>query len=261
MSRRNHVLSSIGILLIAIVIYLWFFGMQTFFVLEAHNTARKLPFLRRTPVELSDLSISKVPGMKLSYFGYEFEIPWTDIDKDKSKVVGGNKAIIVFHSGNALMVWSAPSHEFMNDLFKNMKIDRENFRKIYGDDVLQSDYSLMRLILETTPSTIAMSSSKERDASQEMLLIVKAICTPGDPNSGIFNVKGKEFLGFQYGSPQNPAKLLEVELFPEGGHLDIFFGQKNGGDTLISQADINRVVQTIHRVPTEVAIRDVNVHK
>lgn len=160
--------------------------MQALFVLEPHNTARKLPFLRRTPVELSDLSISKAPGMKLSYFGYEFEIPWADIDKDKSKAVCGDKAIIAFRSGNALMVWSGPPHGFMNDLLKNMKIDRENFPEIYSDEVLRSDYSLMRLIWETTPSTIVMSSSKQKDASQEMLLIVKAICTPGDPGFSMF---------------------------------------------------------------------------
>jgi hypothetical protein len=88
-----------------------------------------------------------------------------------------------------------------------------------------------------------------------VLLTVKAICVPGDPNSGIFDIRGREFKGFQYGRPQNPPKHLNVELFPEGGHLDLFFEQKVNGPTLISQADINRVVQTIHKVPAEVAVR------
>lgn len=97
--------------------------------------------------------------------------------------------------------------------------------------------------------------------SQGVLLTVKAICVPGDPNSGIFAVQGKDFKGFQYGRPQSPPKHLLVELFPEGGHLDLFFDQKENGPTVISQADINRVVQTIHREPTEAAARDEDLQK
>ncbi len=260
MSRWKRVLSSFGIVVVACVTYLWLFGTQTFFVLEAHNVARKLPFVKRTPIELADLSISQAPGMNLSYFGYEFEVPWTDIDREKTKIVGGNKVIIVFGSGNVLSVLSGPPHEFMNGLLEQGKIDRDTFRKIYGDEALQSDYNFQRLILETTPHKITLLSSRKTAVSQSLLLMVKAICVPGDPNSGIFAIQGKEFKGFQYGRPQNPPKRLSVELFPEDGHLDLLFGQKISGPTVISQADINRIVQTIHKVPAEVAVRNEVVH-
>jgi hypothetical protein len=261
MSRWKRVLISFGIVIVACVTYLWLFGTQTFFVLEAHSAARKLPFVKLTPIELTDLSVSQAPGMKLSYFGYEFEIPWTDIDKEKTKVIGGNKAIFVFRSGNALSVWSGPPHKFMNGLLEQGKIDRETFRKVYGDEVLRSDYNFMRLILETTPHKITLLSTKKTAVSQGLLLTVKAISVPGDPNSGIFAVQGKEFKGFQYGRPQSPPKHLSVELFPEDGHLDLLFGQKENGPTVISQADINRVVQTIHKAPAEVAVRNQDMHK
>jgi hypothetical protein len=262
MSQGKRVLISFGIVVVACVTYLWLFGTQTFFALKAHNVARKLPFVNRTPVELTDSSISQAPGMKVSYFGYEFEIPWADIDEEKTKIVGGNKAIIAFRSGNVLSVWSGPPHEFMNALLDEGKIDRETFREIYGDQALESDYNFKRLILDTTPDKITLFSTSRMAASQGVLLIVKAICIPGDPNSGIFAVQGKEFKGFQYGRPQSPPKQLSVELFPENGHLDILFGQKKNGPTIISQADINRVVQTIHKVPVEVAaVRHEDVHK
>lgn len=261
MSRRKRVLMSFGIVAVACVTYLWLFGTQTFFVLEAHNVARKLPFVKRTPIELTDLSISQAPGLKLSYFGYEFEVPWTDIDREKTKIVGGNKAIIAFQSGNVLSVWSGPPHEFMNGLLEQGKIDRETFRKVYGDEALQSDYNFQRLILETTPEKITLLSTRKTAVSQGVLLMVKAICVPGDPNSGIFAVRGREFKGFHYGRPQSPPKYLSVELFPENGHLDLLFGQKTNGPTIISQADINRVVQTIHKLPAEIAVRNEDVNK
>jgi len=261
MSRWKRVLISFGIVIAACVTYLWLFGTQTFFILEAHSAARKLPFVKLTPIELTDLSVSQDPGIKLSYFGYEFEVPWTDIDQEKTKIVGGNKVIIAFRSGNVLIVWSGPPHEFMNGLLEQGKIDRDTFRKVYGDEALQSDYNFQRLILETTPDKITLLSTRKTAVSQAVLLTVKAICVPGDPNSGIFTVQGKEFKGFQYGRPQSPPKHLNVELFPEGGHLDLFFNQKENGPTVISQADINRVLQTIHKVPAEVAVRNEDVHK
>jgi len=137
----KKVLNSFGIVVVACGTYLWLFGTQTFLVLETRNAARELPFVKLTPVELTDLSISQVPGMKLSYVGYEFEIPWTDIDEERTKVVGGNKAIIAFRSGNILSVWSGPPHEFLNYLLEKGKMDRETLRTIYGDEATQSDYS------------------------------------------------------------------------------------------------------------------------
>lgn len=261
MSRWTRVLTSFGIVVVVCGTYLWLFGTQTFLVLEARNAARELPFVKLTPLALADLSLSQAAGMKVSYVGYEFEIPWTDIDEEKTKIVGGNKAIIAFRSGNVVSVWSSPPHEFLNYLLEKGMMDRETFRKIYGDEALQSDYSFKRLILETTPDKITVFSRSKTAVSQGLLLMVKAISTTGDPNSGIFEVGAKGFKGFQYGRPMSPPKHLIVELFPEDGHLDLIFEQKRNGPIVISQADINRVVQTIHKVPVEVAGGVAGVHK
>ena len=91
--------------------------------------------------------------------------------------------------------------------------------------------------------------------------MVKAVCLGGDPNSGIFAIEGKEFKGFQYGLPQNLPKQLSVELFPTDGHLDLILSQKKGGPTVISQADVNFIVQAIHKAPIVVAVRGENSHK
>ena len=76
---------------------------------------------------------------------------------------------------------------------------------------MESDYNFKRLILESTPDKISLLSSSQTASSQWVLFMLKAICVPGDPNSGIFVVQGREFKGFQYGRPQNPLKKLSVE--------------------------------------------------
>jgi hypothetical protein len=46
MSRWKRILVSLGIVVIVTLANLWFFGTQTFFALEAHNIAGKLPFVK-----------------------------------------------------------------------------------------------------------------------------------------------------------------------------------------------------------------------
>jgi hypothetical protein len=128
MRRWKRILVPLGIMVVTCVGYLWFFGTQTFFVLEAHNVARKLPFVKRTPVVLPNASVSQESGMNLSYFGYDFEVPWTDLDKEKTKIVGGNKVNIAFRSGKVLSVWSGQPHEFMDGVLKEANANRDDFR-------------------------------------------------------------------------------------------------------------------------------------
>jgi intracellular septation protein A len=84
MSRWVRVLVGLGIAVITCGFYLWFFGVQTFIALEARYIAWKMPIVNKVPVELPDLSVSQASGKKLSCFGYEFEVPWDDIDQAKS---------------------------------------------------------------------------------------------------------------------------------------------------------------------------------
>jgi len=125
-------------------------------------------------------------------------------------------------------------------------MDRETLRTIYGDEATQSDYSLKHLILNTTPDKITIFSRSKTAVSQGLLLMAKVILATGDPNSGIFEVRAKGFKGFQYGRPMSPPKHLNVELFPEDGHLDLIFEENGTGPTSISQADINRVSEIWH---------------
>lgn len=247
MSRRIRVLVGLGIAVLACGIYAWFFGVQTFIALEARYIARKMPVVRSVPVELSDLSVSQTSGKKLYYFGYEFEVPWDDIDEAKSRTIGGNRAIIAFQSGNVLSVWSGSPREFVNTVLSNGKIDQDTFRQIYGDEALQSDYALHRIMLGTTPDKITPFVSKRDAVSRAMLLLMKGISAPGSAESGVFAVRTREFAGFQYGRPPVPPRGLSVELFADGGSLSFIFGQKVNGSSVISQPDINRILHTLHK--------------
>jgi hypothetical protein len=250
-------LTGLGVAVILCGAYLWVFGLQTFFALEARNIARRMPVVKKEPVELPDLSISRTAGKKLSYFGYEFEVPWDDVDETKIRIIGGNKAIIPFHSGNVLSVWTGSSHDFVNTVLSSGKIDRDTFRQIYGDKALESDYFFQRIMLETTPDQITPFISKRRAVSLSMLLLMKGISAPRGADSGIFVVRTGDFSGFQFGRPQITS-TFNVELSSDSDSLDFIFGQKVNGPTIISQPDVNRILQTIHKIPSHESSADLS---
>ena len=248
MSTGARILIGFFAVALVCVAYLWFFGFQTLIVLEARYLTQKAPVVRVAPAQLTDFSISGSPGKKLSYFGYEFEVPWKDVDEaDSGLTSDSNKAMIVFQSGNSLSVWRGSPRAFLNTVLSNDKIDQNTLRRIVGDEALQSDYALYRTILQMTPGKMTPWESQSDAANQALLLLVKGLCMPPGAESGIFAVGAGEFSGFQFGRPANRSGQVSVRLFSNSSSLNFIFVQNAGGSAVISQPDINRILHTLHK--------------
>jgi hypothetical protein len=76
------------VLTVVIALVVIFVGIQWIVpVTLSFYAARKAPPIARvTPTDLKDQSLSQTPGKRLSYFGYEFEIPWSDLDETQTKL-------------------------------------------------------------------------------------------------------------------------------------------------------------------------------
>jgi len=199
MPKWARILIALCVVLLLSFAYLWFFGFQTLILLEARYLMRKTPAASMAPAQLADLSISRFPGKKLSYFVYEFEVPWNDVDESKSGLIpDSNKAMIVFQSGNSLSAWHGSPRAFLNTVLSNDKVDQNTLRRTVGDEALQSDYALYRTILQMTPDKMTPFESQRDAANQALLLLVKGICMPTGADSGVFAVSAGEFSGFQF---------------------------------------------------------------
>src|ERR1700687_5805564 len=58
------------------LVYACIFAGPTRLVLLARTEARKNPSMEVIPVPLSDMSVSAAQGTTLTFFGYQFEVPW-----------------------------------------------------------------------------------------------------------------------------------------------------------------------------------------
>lgn len=249
MTKRKRILLTIGVTILVGAVYLWFFGVQTMYALTVRYSYRDTPEVKEVPLPLFDSSVSTTPHKRVSYFGYEFELPWDDVDDQKSKTKDGIH-VAVFRSGNAFWFSTFPPRVFVSEVMKTAAIDPRRFKEIFGDKALESDYGFERECLQMTPQQITPFVSQREAAVGAMLLLIKGISMP-KADSGIFSIQIPGFQGFQFEKPLNRPSKITDELYSNEGGIDVmFFQNPSRSAPSISQAEINRVIQSIHRVST-----------
>jgi hypothetical protein len=221
-------------------------------VVLSFYSGREAPtFTRVVPTELKDLSISQASGKKLSYFGYEFEIPWNDLDETQTKLYPKDKpkcrADLHFHSGLRLVVTAVRPRELVDGLAEMAKVSPQRIGATFGS----SDYRVIRAIYEFTPDKMTHWSFSQRVYSrEEFLLILKMAATLPSANSGIFNIGNQDFKGFQDGDPRVRQDGVVVQLFADDGSVEFIFSQKNyQNPSGLTQPEINRIIQSLRRTP------------
>ena len=231
------------------LICLYVFGVAAWFVIiEGRNLSGKDdPSLWKTPVALKDLSISNAPGRKLSYFGYEFDVPWNDLDEQKTRLVG-KWQVIAFHSGKSIVFYTSPPNGFVNSILGQSSVNKRSLSRFYGDEALRSDYAFIRAALETTPGDIGLLTPRGAAVRTIILLVMKSTQVgANDGESGIFLIQTKDFRGFQYGNPASRPPQIQADLFADKAHLHFVFPEKKCAG-FISQPEINRVIQSVRPV-------------
>lgn len=246
-SRWVRILIGFGVFVVAAVIYFWFYGPQTGMALVARYKIGKVPGVWKTPVPLTDQSVSNIAHKKVSYFGYELELPWDDVDEQKEKIVN-TIHVTYFHSGNGFWFSTFPPKNFLDELQKSAKLDPGMVRQVFGDEVVQSDYAFFKQMLALTPQSVRPFMPRNRAVADSILLLIKAIAPP-DHDSGIFYIQASGSQGFQFNDPRSRPKKVVDNLYSNDGGVElIFFLKTDASAPGISQAEINRVVQSVQKL-------------
>jgi hypothetical protein len=247
MTSRKRTFVWIRSILALACVYIWLFGVQTGFALQAWNVGRKLPEVKNAPRNLPDLSVNPSPGARLSYFGYTFEIPWNDIDDVKSKKVGSMQ-VLAFQSGMAIVISNIPPRDFVRTVAGHTG-GEDSLGRTYGSEVISSDYNFNRAMLSATPSTVRILGSREDAARGFKLLLLKAMAMPLSGSSEIYSIRTSHFQGFQFGDPRASSGKIIIDLWDDKGGIEVHlacFGTCSAPQ--ITQADVNRILQSVMRV-------------
>jgi hypothetical protein len=86
-----------------------------------------------------------------------------------------------------------------------------------------------------------------------VLLTLKALLPP-EKDARVFSIHNAAFQGFQLGDPANRPRTILLQLFSNEGELDVTLLQKTQGpQPAITQADLNRIIQTVRRAESSPA--------
>ena len=205
---------------------------------------RNLPAARLIPAQLADTTASAAPGEALSYLGYEFEVPWGDADASNAKA-SGNVAIIPFRSGLTIAFLIHSPREFVDQMTKSGSVRREQLCEMYGNSACESEYAFKRLMFEASPAKLRLFMPRVQNARLSYLLLLKSAAVR--EISGLFLIDTEEYHGFQFGDVATARGEIVDELYGNDTHLEFVFGRKDRKPLGISQPEINRVLQTVHR--------------
>jgi hypothetical protein len=218
--------------------------------------AKEAPAVARVvPTDLKDQSVSQTPGTRLSYVGYEFEVPWSDLDKTKTAQYPKDKpnktrVVLTFRSGLRLMVTAVPAGEWVQEFTRgDFRMPRQTFEAVFGHQAAASDYNFVKALYGFTPDKMhywALSTGVHY--REQVVLLIKSTAPSKPAETGIFNVRNQAYKGFQQGDPQIRQDNLLVNLYSDEGSVEIMFLQKAYHNPAgVTQPEINRIVQSLHQ--------------
>jgi hypothetical protein len=249
----NHriALWALTIPLLAIIAFTSFFGVQSFTWWKVRQLEKSDPVVSVTPQVLRDTAPSNQPGLKLSAYGYEFEVPWRDIENDKTRS-GDFVTLYYFQSGQFLMFSNPDKAANVRGILLADDEKRKAAMQVWGEKAIESNFAWMKAALETSPAEMSVFAPRLKMVHLVNLLVLKSIFAMGG-ETGVFAVDTSTVRGFQMGDPDKRPKVIFVRAFDMDDHqLELTFGVQKGSTGQITQADINRVLQTVRRQGTRI---------
>jgi hypothetical protein len=220
------------------------------------------------PVDLKDRSVSQTPGQKLSYIGYDFELPWADLDESRIKFFPKEKAEktkvdLRFHSGLRMMVTVHSARRWAKDLSSDAQspqpISPQIIESTFAPETMRSDYSFFSAVYGFTPDNMNhWSTSPAAHDREELMLAVKSAALRKSAETGIFNLRNQNFRGFQQGNPRVRQDEIVIDLYSDEGSVEMIFFQADYPKFVgVTQAEINRIVQSLHKTTEKETIPSV----
>jgi len=218
--------------------------------LTARWEARRLPGVKVAPQPLSDYSVSDAPRTVLSYFGYEFYVPWNAGFKEKVFGKAG-RVQLEFQSGqNVTFIVPENQGGLLTGLVQDESMHMKNLQVVFGDLMNRSAYDQYAALLNTTPSTIRAFGPRAEAARGMTLLTIKAIAVGPGLETGVFSFEFPDKHGFQVGDPRK-SRRADLEVFGMSGHyVEIICVASKDGVRLL-QPEVNLILTSLRATAPE----------
>jgi len=231
-----------AVLISGIVVFVVLFGCQTAIVLLIRKSKAECPVLYEAPRKLDLEDRVFTNGTTLSYFEYEFEVPWSNIGKEDKRETSVR---VLFESGKGVAIIS-PETDI--NIVQGLRGDDPEKAKLLsillGRELLESNHSFYNTVLRVTPNDISIFRPRNQVIRAAILLCFKrALSINGE--SGLFEFESHGFRGFQFGSPSISDKVILNIFDNDDRHLEILVFVAPKRQAKLSQEEINHIILTL----------------
>jgi hypothetical protein len=243
--KRKSITSAI--ICVAALLLIWVYVPPISMMLSTKWDARREPELWVVPQPLPTTPAETSLGKSFSYFGYEFESPWTEVAFERKTQ---SVAVLNFSGGQVISVFDWRDN---GDLVQTMKGGsaerRSGLETIFGKDTMRSNYDLTSRTLNVTPGDLRISSSRQRMVGNSILLKFKEIQI-SRVKGRVYSFQTESFRGFQKGDPPHD-NIVTIEAFDSRDHkIELLIGARPNTSPKLTQADINRILYSFRPAST-----------
>lgn len=241
--RALGALTRVGILIAFLTVLINVLGPPIGIFTTTRMEARKVPAVNTATQALADYSVSNSPGTTLSYFGYEFEVPWNT--SFKQKALGRGLVQLQFDSGqNVTFIVPVNQNGLLTEIVQDESLKMGDLRLVFGDLLNRSAYDQYGVLLNTTPRSIRAFGPRAEAVRGVTLLTIKAIALGPGLETGAFSFELSGKRGFQIGDPQR-SRRVDLEVFDSAGHHIEIVCRTTNGSVRFSQSELNRILASL----------------
>jgi hypothetical protein len=192
--------------------------------------------IESVPSPLPDNNLTTLPGDRVERFGFSFQLPWKQIDRERTF-----EELAFLSAENGTIIVREPSSR--SDRAASLRL-MANAIPAIRRDAPPSNYDLMREVMQVKPGQVKWWKTPGQNMKALSLLSMKS--TLQIENYGaLYDVNFGNVRGIQQGSPSIAPYQVILDLFDDAvRHYEIEIVRYQGRPD-VTQAQINAIVASI----------------
>ena len=233
------------ILIVSVLGY--FFGHQSFVVITTLYKLRDVDILDQIPKEITmNLDSREKAKRSLTFYGYIFDVPWENIDKERMEKDFSSKA---FDCGISILVAKPKKIPgIKNTLLSKTPNMNNKTIGLFGKEMLINEYSFIHSMLNVTKKSLSIFESREETLRKSILLVMKNIYVPLEAETGIYSFRINGFSGFQFGDSSLKHRKITLRFFDNHDiEFNIILYVPKEKKAVLNQNEINCIINSIRK--------------
>jgi hypothetical protein len=231
-------------LVVAVLIYIYAGPITLLF--DVRSKIRDDPKMWIVPTPLNVKDNPHAHGKVFSYYGYEFESPWTELKEERKYQW---ITMIYFSGGQVITILDPAQNVDELQLLREASPKQTNdLTRVFGEEATQSRYAFASKMWSVTPADLRLFSTRKQIVTSSVFLLLKHVSMKRI-KGGLYSFETSSVRGIQQGNPAQDD-LVIVDTFDLDDHkLEFWVGSERSATSKPSQEDIDRVLYSLRLAP------------